>query len=162
MKKLVYSARRPEQISPTTQRNSRKNVDTVCTVLGLGTPNVSRTDIGHKLVWDGVPFLYSYRVDETCKELCDHYGINYNEISRITSPYKKIGEIGNLLGIRFYGDPGFDEFDELWKRLLRKDPKVKERAKSIAEEDLDEVYELTGINCLIDNRGYLIVPYAEG
>lgn len=80
MKRLVYSARRPEQ-PEANKRQSTKNVTRVCEAMDWWRPTfIDKTANGHRCKWGGHSFLDGYIEIEAVKELCSEYNVDPNSL----------------------------------------------------------------------------------
>lgn len=162
MKRLVYSAKRPEQ-PEANKRQSTKNVTRVCEAMNWNRPTfIDKTANGHRCKWGHFSFLFDYITDESQKILCREYGLDPSILDN-SKHYGVEEALADKLGIEwndFYGSDLGKEIGTRYGELLD-DPKVINQARNAAEDELAEVYEKTGINCFLNRGGFLIVPFAE-
>lgn len=165
MKRYIESASRPK---PEIKRQSTVNVHKVCEAMYWNYPTfVDKTVSGHKCKWGGHNFIAGYLDDLATEAMCSKYNVGYDTLDDLSLVGGKFMEFMRILADR----AGIDDFEfyrhQEGRKLrgehddLMRDPVVQQKAKDMAEAELDEVYERTGINCFLNKNNFLIVPFAE-
>lgn len=172
MKRYIKLATESKEVEP--KRQSTKNVKIVCNAMGWPLPfHYFKTANGHRCRWlDDHNFIDVFVYEEAIKVLCNRFDIDFNSLeprrSTILDPYgwfwafcdKRAEQLG-MSWREYLNTPEFDKLNKEFYFDLCNDPEVVSKGKIDTEEALDEIYDVTGINCFLSKGGFLVVPFAD-